>query len=841
MTIRSLAAVPPAVAVVFLLSSHPTAQTPQPPPPAPPTVAVTVDVIATTPLPGVNLTLDEIPSPAQSAGAREIEESGALDLSDFLNRRLNGVYVNEVQGNPLQPDVNYRGYTASPLLGTPQGLSVFMDGVRVNQPFGDVVSWDLIPRLAIASTTLMPGSNPLFGLNTLGGALAIQTKDGAASPGTGVHVTFGSDLRRAIEFEHGGSRSNGLSWYVAGNVFAEDGWRDRSPSDVGQLFAKAGWRGQKLSLELSSAFADTALTGNGLQDLRLIERDYASVYTSPDTTDNRAGLVNVGWKYRTRPTLTWSGNAYYRDIRTRTFNGDVNEDSLDQSLYQPGAAERAALAAAGYTGVPASGASAANTPFPFWRCIGNALLRDAPGEKCNGQLNHTRTAQRNFGSSAQATRLGALRGTNHHQLTVGAAFDRSSVGFTQSTELGYLNPDRTVTGVGAFGDGVTGGTVDDEPYDTRVDLDGQIQTVSAYATDTMALGAWNLTVSGRFNRTTIENRDQIRAAGSAGSLDGDHAFSRLNPAAGVTHALPRGLNVYAGYSEGNRAPTSIELGCANPSEPCKLPNAMAGDPPLEQVVTRTFEAGVRGRQGSSLPLTWNAGIFLARNSDDILFVSSAQTGFGYFKNFGETRRQGIELGASGRLKRVRLGAGYTFLAATYQSEETVSGAGNSTNDLARAGTKGLEGTITIEPGNAMPMIPRHTMKAFADVDLTRLLSVDLDIVGASGSFARGNENNQHQPDGVVYLGPGRAPGYGVVNLGARLRLARRLQLVAQVNNVFDRHYYTAAQLGPAAFTGAGTFAARALPAVGGDFPVPQTTFFTPAAPRLFWIGTRIRI
>jgi len=139
------------------------------------------------------------------------------------------------------------------------------------------------------------------------------------------------------------------------------------------------------------------------------------------------------------------------------------------------------------------------------------------------------------------------------------------------------------------------------------------------------------------------------------------------------------------------------------------------------------------------------------------------------------------------------------------------------------------------------MIPRHTMKAFADVDLTHLLSVDLDIVSASGSFARGNENNQHQPDGLVYLGPGRAPGYAVANLGARLRLARRLQLVAQVNNVFDRHYYTAAQLGPAALTSAGTFAARALPAIGADFPVPQTTFFTPAAPRLFWIGTRIRI
>jgi hypothetical protein len=120
------------------------------------TVAATAfqtEVVGTTPLAGVDLAREEIASPVQTGNAREVQESGALDLPDFLNRRLSGVHVNEVQGNPFQPDVNYRGYTASPLLGTPQGLSVYMDGVRLNQPFGDVVSWDLIPRLAMAATS----------------------------------------------------------------------------------------------------------------------------------------------------------------------------------------------------------------------------------------------------------------------------------------------------------------------------------------------------------------------------------------------------------------------------------------------------------------------------------------------------------------------------------------------------------------------------------------------------------------------------------------------------------------------------------------------------------------
>ena len=160
----------------------------------PPTFATTVTVIEAAPLPGVDLPIEKVPAPVQTATSDEIERSKALDLSSFLTRRFNAVFANEIQNNPFQPDINYRGYTASPLLGTPQGLSVYMDGVRLNQPFGDVVSWDLIPRLAISTTTVMPGSNPLFGLNTLGGALAIQTKNGATAPGTSVQAIYGSDV-----------------------------------------------------------------------------------------------------------------------------------------------------------------------------------------------------------------------------------------------------------------------------------------------------------------------------------------------------------------------------------------------------------------------------------------------------------------------------------------------------------------------------------------------------------------------------------------------------------------------------------------------------------------------
>jgi len=135
---------------------------------------VAIEVFATTPLPGLGIPKDQIPSAIQTVKSEDFVRSQSLDISDYMNRNLGSVHVNEVQNNPLQPDVNYRGFTASPLLGTPQGLSLYMDGVRLNQPFGDTVSWDLIPQSAIAGMQLMPGSNPLFGLNTLGGALSIQ-------------------------------------------------------------------------------------------------------------------------------------------------------------------------------------------------------------------------------------------------------------------------------------------------------------------------------------------------------------------------------------------------------------------------------------------------------------------------------------------------------------------------------------------------------------------------------------------------------------------------------------------------------------------------------------------
>jgi outer membrane receptor protein involved in Fe transport len=780
-----------------------------------------VDVVETMPLAGLDVAISEVPAPVQSISAQRLQKSGALDLSAFLKRELAGVNVNDSQENPYQPDVNYRGYTASPLLGTPEGISVYMDGVRMNQPFGDVVSWDLIPKVAIEETTLMPGANPAFGLNTLGGALSVETKDGIGHPGTSIQVMGGSNGRRAVEFEHGGYRG-AFNWYVAGNLFHDDGWRPLSPSDVRQSFAHAGWQKTQTAIGFTVAYMDNDLWGHGPQEERLLAQNYSSGYTLSDDTVNRSPFFNLTLRHAFNAALTYSGNVYYRYVRADTFNTDFNSDSLDESVYQPNAVEQAALTAAGYTGFPVSGANASNTPFPKWRCIAQVLLRDQPAEKCNGFLTRSWTRQHSFGTAGQLT-WSSSPGKFKNHFTPGFAVDRNGLDFQQTREFAYINPDRTMTGLGLFADGST--TQSGEPFDQRVDLRGTPSTWSLFAVDTLSSGKWSITASARYNRAVVNNYDRLDPVPGPDSLTGRYIFARLNPAIGFTFNAVKGINAYAGYNEGSRAPTSIELGCADPFNPCRLPNSLVSDPPLRQVVARTVEAGLRSSGEGKVH--WSAGWFLAENHDDLLFVASPEANNGYFKNFGRTRRQGATATLDGRIGQFTLGGNYTFVNATYQSTETLDGAANSSND---AGIPGLDGEITIKAGDRIPMIPHHIAKAFLDWSPGTRFFAELSVNGVSSSYARGNENNLHQADGVNYFGTGISPGYAVVDLAARYELQKHVQLTVQIDNLLNRHYYTGAELAVDGFTPQGTYLARPFPPVNGNYPLVYSTFYSPGAP-----------
>lgn len=745
-----------------------------------------VEIIGVTPIPGLGVPADQLPSNVQIFGGSSVRSRQATGLPDLLGRSASSVSISDVQSNPLQPDVNFRGFRASPLLGTPQGLSVYQDGVRINAPFGDVIQWELIPQRALESIALIPGSNPVFGLNTLGGALAMQTKDGERNAGTELELSAGSFGRREAGFELGRQLPGGNHIYVAGTLFDDAGWRDFSPSDVRQLFAKAGHAEGGLEFDLSVSVADTDLVGNAFAPQSVLEQRREAIFTHPDHTRNRMVATTLNARYSLSAQSQLATTLYVRRIRTGTLNADVNDE---------------------FEGGPndvASGGTGAN--------IGTATE------------NRTSTLQTAAGAAMQWSFA-----SKNHRLAIGATHDRSRSEFDQTAQLGVFDASR--------------GVVPTDPEVQENSLRGDTRASSVYFTDTLSLRPdLHLTASARYNYARVQLRD---TGPTAPALDGDHSFSKLNPALGFAFQAQTGITLYGGYAQGNRVPTPIELGCADPLRPCTLPNALAADPPLNQVVARTFDLGARGRAAGGV--RWNAGIFETDNRDDILFVGTT-TSAGFFRNFGKTRRRGMELAASGNVSRLQWSASYSLVQATFQSGACVVSENNSSRGTSMAcspevgpGSFAGDDLIEIRPGDRIPGIPEHSIKLVLDAQVSERLLVGTDVQAFSGQYVRGNENNRHEAgtatdlngDTRTFLGSGRVPSYAVVNANARFTFAAGLELFAKVTNLFDRRYYTAGALAENPFDASGNFSTD-------SDTWTRETFQSPGAPRAGWIGVRYR-
>jgi outer membrane receptor protein involved in Fe transport len=755
-----------------------------------------IEVISTTPLAGVGLPLEQIPSNVQVVKGEAIQEQNSLTIADFMNNNLVGVSANETQNNPYQPDILFRGFSASPLLGTPQGLSVFQDGVRVNEPFGDAVNWDLIPVNAIAGMNLMPGSNPVFGLNTLGGALSVTTKNGRTHQGGGIEATYGSWNRKTTAAEFGGvSKDGSVDYFIAGNYFDEDGWRDASPTKVKQIFSKLGWQNETSRLELSYTGADNNMIGNGLVQKELIAdfgRD--TINTSPDQTENTLSFFNLNGSHWFNDATQLTANTYYRKSKRTTLNGDINDDFNIDGLFDPAVDDLATYLAA-----------ECNTTGGDFE-VG-----------CSGALNRSNTKQEGYGLNAQLAFNQPLM-QKQNQLIVGFGYDESSIKFAQSTEMGLVNAARSVDGINEFNE------------EALVDLHGKTRSYGLFATDTLSLNDfWHITLSGRYNHIKVDNSDKRDGidypVGDAQSLTASHSFNRVNPAVGLSFTPTKDLAVYGAYNEGMRAPTSMELGCANPAVPCKLPNAMAGDPPLAKVVSKTFEAGMRGNLTADVK--WSTAIYRTENHDDIHFISTGQTnGMGYFDNVGKTRRQGLDAGLSGTEGKFSWNAGYSYLKATYESDLELISQGNSTAFDA-------DGTIQVSKGDRLANLPTHALKLRVQYAMTPNWTIGSNINAFSDVYVRGNENNAHDANGTNFEGEqvpdtGKVGGYTVVNLDTRYKFNNTgWQLFAKAINIFNKDYASGGMLGEnwvdgGAFTGVGEPAKMIMP----------------GAPRAGWIGLR---
>ncbi len=733
----------------------------------------TVEVVSTTPLPGIGTPINQVPANVQSATAKEIETQHALELSDFINANLGSVSITEGQSNPYFNDVFFRGFTASPLAGAPQGLSVFQDGVRINEPFGDTVNWSLIPHTAISSINLIPGSNPVFGLNTLGGALSINTKSGAQYPGVVIESSAGSFGRKSFNASYGGKQNN-LDYFVTGNLSSEDGWRENSPSEVNQFFGKLGWQDDMTDLDFSLSVAH-----NNLEGVQALPRSWLDTpkqgYTFPDIIQNRLYMANLKGSHFFNEESLVAANVYVRKSRISNFASNTNDCFNSPEVGAGQACDQ-------------------TVPEPV------DILNHGSNEQST-------TDQFGYGATLQYSFLGDLF-KHKNQFTGGISVDLGHTRFNADEQTSNFAVDR--------------GAIASSDFEEETNIVGKNGYYGLFATDIFSLtDKLHLTMSGRYNYIRIKLKDDGEVDPNTGKfITGDssqitHSFHRFNPAVGINYNPSQTLGFYGSYNEGMRAPTPIELSCADPLAPCRLPTDFLADPPLNAVVSKTWEAGVRGKLASDWH--WNASVFRTTLHDDIQFISSGNSfNLGYFQNVGESRRQGIELGLGGSVDKLHLTANYQYLQATFESPVTFHNEANSSADA--------DGNFTAKPGDNLPNIPRHTIKLRASYDVTPTLNAGLNMVSNASVYARGDENNQDRN--------GKVSGYTVFNMDANWRFHSNWSSFLRVTNIFDRDYSTLGILGTNAFTGAG----RTFNPDPNGWTSEQ--FQTPAAPRAAWVGVR---
>ena len=739
-----------------------------------------IEVYSPTALPSIGLPVNDVPYAVQTVTGEEIREQPGVSIADYMVNNLEGVTVNEVGGNPYQLEINYRGYNATPIMGNPQGLSIYVDGVRQNMPFSNNVLWDTIPDFAIDDMQLVGGSNPVYGLNTLGGSLSLQTKSGRTFDKNAIEGSTGSWGRNTGLIESGGvSEDNKYDYYAGYSYFQEDGWRKPSPSEVQQGFAKLGYEDEDTRIDLSYTGAHNSLVGNGMVPKYLLGDDLEGVHTLIDKTRSQYNQVQLAGTEFLSDTLMASGNIYWRNLDQSTYNGDLNDEYCEEDDVGEEEGE------------------------------GCDTLADV--NENEGVINRSTTKSDAYGVNGQLTFDEDLL-DRRNQFIFGAAFEYSEVNFEQSSQdIATLDPS-------GFFSGATG-----EKEQTS-GLTGKTYTTSIFATNNHALNdQWSINTAARYNYVDIRNEDTLNGEGGATSLTGDHDFDRLNPSVGLTYTPTDTLSTYASYNEANRAPTSIELGCANPDNPCTLPTQMADDPPLEQVVAKTFEAGARGRFTSFLNsnTSWNISGYSATNHDDILFIyTEANTTAGYFDNVEETTRKGIDVGLSTAFETWTISMNYNYVKAQYGTDLTLVSENNSSAD---------DGAIQVEDGDYLPNIPKHSFKLRTVYKPDPAWHLGATMTAFSSSYMMGNENQEN--DSSVNGLQSEVPGYAVVNLDSEYKFSNMLdgwRIYAKVTNLFDNKYYTGGRIAESRVNADRSFSEEEI----------ATASLVGGAPRAGWVGLR---
>jgi len=737
-----------------------------------PFVLPEITVVAPTPLRGDQINREKIPAMVQTLTAEDFVRTHSFATTDTLGQRIPGTTLTDVQGNPFSKDLRYRGFAASPLQGTPQGLAVYQNGIRINEAFGDTVNWDLVPEVAIDQADMWT-NNPVFGLNALGGAVSLQMKNGFTWQGFEGEAQGGFFGRYGGSLQYGGQKEH-LSYYLAADAVNDDGWRYRSPSSVLRIYGDLGWQSEPFEFHLigSGAYNDIGVVGP--TPIEMVRQNDKTTYTWPQTTHNEMGLLALTGSYRLPNHWSLQSNLYLRTFNQKHVDG--NDGEFAQCPDSSG--EPTALCLSSEEFVPPSDPPPASWEQQFIMYGPDSRPIPFTSEEVPyGTVDRTWIEARTYGSSLQATNTAQILNRDNYFVT-GASADLSSVKFHSNSRLGYIypylfvGPNADVAGTGTVIHNIPDPTVPPEftVLFEPVKLRTHNTYYGLYAADTFDLmSRLSLTVGVRYNRAEIEMKDR---SGGSPELNGSHTFNRVNPLVGLTYSITPAVSAYFGYSEANRIPTPLELNCANPNRPCLLEHSLVSDPPLKQVVSHTYEFGLRGRHRiGEGRVTWRAGGFRIDSDDDIINLASVIPGRSYFTNIPSTRRQGVEASLQYQARRWLAYVNYSYLDATYRFNGELASPNNPAAD---------DGNIFVSSGDRIPGIPRHQLKLGLDFALTPIWKIGGDLIGVSSQYYVGDDANQNT----------RLPEYWVTNLHTSYQLTEYLQIFGLLNNVFDREYAT---------------------------------------------------
>ena len=794
-----------------------------------------IEVIGISPLPGIEIDRNKIPNASQSLREIDLDSSTGTTIVDLLGEKLTGVTIKDVQNSPFQKNIDYRGFTAAPLLGESQGLAVYLNGTRINEGFGDTLQWELVPEAALTDIDLM-SSNPVFGLNALGGSLALTTKKGLDFLNTDSsvenHFEFGGADWVNGNIELGaGDESQGL--YVAMENSYDGGWRDNSAGDVKRLFINYGKIFENSDFDFTFMNADSNLNGNGVSPTELLKVRRESVFTWPDFTSNKVYLAASNANFYLEDDSVINTSVYYRRLIRDTLNADeldAEECAEDNATHAEQLEDDF-----GTDDEPICGEADGDNYEVLIDQYGNAISNNDAIRKY-GLLNKSSTMTVTWGGSAQYN-IDTNYLNKMHNIIIGASIDKSRTAFHSRGELGQLHNNRTVTNIGNSEGGFitlesirehTGSSGGKEDANERGDV-GSAQLASKtdyygiYINDLFAFDdKTDITISARANLAYVKLYDHLKTSFTRTETNtGSHRYFRLNPAIGMTHNYDDNLAFRASYKEANRTPAPVELSCASPSAPCRLPNAFVADPPLDQVITRGVEFGAKGKIDNHY---WEATYFHFINFDDIQFVSTG-TGksSGYFKNFGETQRRGIELALNSRFNNgignLNIYSNYSYLQATFESAHTLPAANHPTSNN------------DIEAGDYLPGMPEHTFKTGINQEFSSQLNAGLNMTYSSGVFLRGDESNQLK----------KTNPYMVFNADASWKLSKSFSFFARVDNLLDSKYETMGVLGEAEADEVNVPISELGDTGSGETAVGplDPRFYSPGAPRSFFIGLRV--